>query len=120
MKKPFFAFEQTSGNSRWLSVTHEASTPLRPEPETANADNELYPGFRLHPGRSLDSWFFRQQPAGHRRLLLQRLTGHPVNDDRPCRELIAIPTKNQKKNVTMIRTSSLAAILLAVVFGSSA
>src|SRR3954468_809525 len=93
----FPVFEQTSGISRWLSVTNETAHSAWPEPETANADNQLYPGFRLCPGRSLDSWFFRRQPTGDRRLLLQRLTGHPVNDDRPCGELIAIPTKSRRR-----------------------
>jgi hypothetical protein len=95
--KPFSVFEQTSGNSGWLSVTNETAHNA-PESETANADDQLYPGLRLHPGRSFDSWFFRRQPAGHRHLLLQRLVGCLISDDGRCRELILdYPNQIQKK-----------------------
>ena len=79
-----------------ISYPSNGARRLDLNPETANADNQLYPGFRLHPGRSLDSWFFRRQPAGRRRLLLQRLTGY-LRADRPCRELIAFPTKFRRR-----------------------
>jgi hypothetical protein len=96
-EETIFRFRADIRKQRLVISYHEAGTTLRPEPETANADNQLYPGFRLHPGRSLDSWFFRPQPAGHRHVLLQRLTFYPVNDDGPCRELIAIPTKTRRR-----------------------
>jgi hypothetical protein len=70
--KPFSVFEQTSGNSHWLSsYQRNGAQRLGLKPETANADNQLHPGFRLCPGRPLDSWFFRRQPTGRGRLLLQ-------------------------------------------------
>src|ERR1700710_114979 len=60
-----------------IQLPAKRRTAPRPEPETANADDQLHPGFCLHPGRALDSWFFRRQPAGHRHLLLPRLPCPP-------------------------------------------
>jgi hypothetical protein len=95
--KPFSVFEQTSGNSRWLSVTNETAHNASARTETANADNQLHPGLRFHPGRSPDSWFFRRQPSRHRHLLLQQLAGYRISTDGRCCELIAIPTKFRRR-----------------------
>lgn len=80
-----------------ISYPSNGARRLDLNPETANADNQLYPGFCLHPGRSLDSWFFRRKSAGHRHLLLPRLAGYPLSTDRRRCELIAISTKFRRR-----------------------
>jgi len=54
--KPFSAFGADIRKRHWLSSLptkrHKAPPP---EPETANADDQLHPGFCLHPGRPLDT-----------------------------------------------------------------
>ena len=76
-----------------ISYQRNGAQRLGLKPETANADNQLDPGFCLHLGWPLDSWFFRRQPAGHRHLLLQQLACL----HRRRRQLIApVPTKFQK------------------------
>src|SRR4051794_33565957 len=83
-----------------------------------DAHDQLRPGPRRRPVRSFHRRVLRQQPAGCRYLFLE---WGGLCLCHCCRELIHhIPVEIQQKNQKMIRTSSLAAVLLAVMFGTSA
>lgn len=75
--KPFSVF---GADVRKQPTVITLSTRRRALPATDNrrqsdADDQLYPRLRLHPGWSLDGWFFRPKPSGRRYLRLSWLAG---------------------------------------------
>jgi hypothetical protein len=75
--KPFSVF---GADVRKQPMAITWSTRRRALPATDNrrqsdADDQLYTRLRLHPGWSLDGWFFRPAPAGRRYLCLSWLAG---------------------------------------------
>jgi hypothetical protein len=75
--KPFFVF---GADVRKQPTVIRFPTRRRALPATDNrrqsdADHQLHPRLRLHPGWSLDGWFFRPAPAGRRYLRLSWLAG---------------------------------------------
>ena len=64
----FPVLAQMSGNSR-LAIrlpTRRRALPATDNRRQSDADHQLHPRLCLHPGWSLDGWFFRPEPAGCR------------------------------------------------------
>ena len=55
--------------------TRRRALPATDNRRQSDADHQLHPRLRLHPGWSLDGWFFRPAPAGRRYLCLSWLAG---------------------------------------------